>query len=107
MVFGWASVSNIRPLQNAVVARRVVALDDLHSMVLALLVMEVATPMVIAVTVTLTVEHQCLPDPELRNAQFLLYLCVSQRKKRTSSECFCLELASKIMEVDAYMPLRW
>ena len=41
MFFGWASVSNIRPLQNAVVARRVVALGDLHSMVLALLVMEV------------------------------------------------------------------
>ena len=106
MVFGWASVSNIRPLQNAVVARRLVALDDLHSMVLALLVMEVATPMVIAVTVTLTVEHQCLPDPELQNAQLLLYLCVSQRKERTSSEFLSLELASKIMEVDAYVPQR-
>ena len=50
-------MSNIRPLQNAVVARRVVALDDVHSMVLALLVMEVVTPIVIAVTVILTVHR--------------------------------------------------
>ena len=51
-------------------------------------------------------EHQCLPDPELRNAQLLLYLCVSQRKERTSSDFLNLELASKIMEVDAYIPQR-
>ena len=106
MVFGWASVSNIRPVQSAVGARRVVALDEMPNMVLALLVMEVATRMVITVTVTLTVEHQCLPDPELQNAQLLLYLCVSQRKERTSSEFLSLELASKIMEVDAYVPQR-